>query len=253
MGITIQQFEGLPLVEPNDDLAQILIDLLPQQQFQLKEHDILVVAQKIVSKAEGRQVLLSEVSPSFKAIKLAQEVEKDARLVEVILQESTEIVRKKKGVLITRHRLGHVSANAGVDQSNISHEAGPSALLLPLDPDKSARKIQQRIAQQYRMNVGVIISDSANRPWRLGSTSIAIGVANCAVLEDRRGDLDIFGRTFKITMVNRADNIATAANLVMGETTEQIPVAIVRGIPNTFPSDQSVKVCHRPLREDLFR
>lgn len=253
MGITIQQFEGLPLVEPNDDLAQILIDLLPQQQFQLKEHDVLVIAQKIVSKAEGRQVLLSEVSPSFTAQRLAQEVEKDARLVEVILQESTEIVRKKKGVLITRHRLGHVSANAGVDQSNISHEAGPSALLLPLDPDKSARNIQQRIAKQYRMNVGVIISDSANRPWRLGSTSIAIGVANCAVLEDRRGEHDIFGRTFKITMVNRADNIATAANLVMGETTEQIPVAIVRGIPNMFPSNQSVKVCHRPLSEDLFR
>lgn len=253
MGITIQQFEGLPLVEPNTDLAQVLIDLLPKQQFQLEENDILVIAQKIVSKAEGRQVLLSEVSPSFTAKKLAQEVEKDARLVEVILRESTGIIRKKKGVLITRHRLGHVSANAGVDQSNISHEAGPSALLLPLDPDESARKIQQRIAQQYRVNLGVIICDSANRPWRLGSTSIAIGVANCAVLEDRRGEHDIFGRTLKITIVNRADGIATAASLVMGETTEQIPVAIVRGIPNTFRCDQSVKVCHRPLREDLFR
>ena len=253
MSITILPIVGLPLIVANDDLAQLLSDQFSHSKPPIQDQDVLVVAQKIVSKAEGRSVLLDAVSPSSAAIKLAHEVEKDSRVVELILQESTEIVRKKKGVLITRHRLGHVCANAGIDQSNISHEGGERALLLPLDPDKSARRIQSHILCKTRANIAVIVSDSVNRPWRLGSSSIAIGIANCNVLEDHRGECDLYGRTLQLTMINRGDSIATAANLVMGETKESIPAAIVRGLASAFPIDTSATVSHRPLNEDLFR
>jgi len=250
--ITILPLKNLPLIKAGDDLAAIIIDALDISGLQPVPGDILVVAQKIASKAEGRQVRLEDIEPAAEATKLAQETGKDARLVELILRESNSIVRKAPGVIIVRHRLGFVCANAGIDQSNIGHEAGESALLLPLDPDRTARLLRSAIARATGISLGVIISDSWNRPWRLGTIGGAIGSAGITVLDDRRGQLDLYGRELKVTMINRADSIATAATLVMGETTERVPAAIVRG----FPAENSEQVAadgNRAPSEDLFK
>jgi coenzyme F420-0:L-glutamate ligase/coenzyme F420-1:gamma-L-glutamate ligase len=243
--------ENLPLITAGDDLAGLIIAALDRGRLALADGDVVVLAQKIVSKAEGRQIRLADVEPSPAARTLAREVEKDPRLVELILQESTAIVRQAPGVLIVRHRLGLVCANAAIDQSNISHEAGESALLLPLDPDRSARRLRQALQQASGRRLGVIISDSTNRPWRLGTVGCAVGSSGITVLDDRRGQTDLFGRELKVTMINRADSIATAATLVMGESTERIPVAVVRG----FRAENSAEVAAdaiRPLAADLF-
>lgn len=243
---------GIPFIQAGVDLGSIILEVLKSSKLSLLDHDIVVVAQKIVSKAENRMVALDSVTPSRSARQLATEVDKDPRLVELILQESVGIVRQKKGVLITRHRLGYVAANSGIDQSNVDHSNGEHALLLPLDPDRSAQKIRETLADETNSDIGVIVSDSINRPWRLGSVGIAIGVAHTAVLDDRRGQFDLFGRMLNITIANRADSIATAALLVMGETDESIPVAVVRGIPPISGPDGAHRG-NRPLEEDLFQ
>jgi coenzyme F420-0:L-glutamate ligase/coenzyme F420-1:gamma-L-glutamate ligase len=171
--------------------------------------------------------------------------------VQLILQESSAIVRKAPGILIVKHRLGFVGANAGIDQSNIGHDQGESALLLPLDPDRSARRLRSSLSESTGIQLGVIISDSWNRPWRLGTIGGAIGSAGIKVLDDRRGDNDLYGRELKVTLINRADSIATAAMLVMGETTEGVPAAIVRGFPPE-DSQQTAAEGNRPPAEDLF-
>ncbi len=252
MTFEILPIEGLPLFEEGDDLTRILLHHLDREGFELRDGDILAIAQKVISKVEGRLVDLSDVKPSPAAIALADEVEKDPRIVELILQESTDIVRKKLGVLIVRHRLGHVGANAGIDQSNIVHGKEGSALLLPLDPDLSAKRIQNAIEQETGRQIGVLITDSANRPWRLGTVGIAIGASHMMVLDDRRGGFDLHGRELKITMINRADSIAAMATLAMGETDERIPMVIVRGT-DTGCSNQNAAVINRPLEDDLFR
>ena len=251
MALDVTGIEGLPLVRPGDDLCAVLLDAI-NAQMSLCDGDVLVIAQKIVSKAEGRLVRLDDVSPSHDAAALAAETEKDPRLVQLILDECIAVVRKRPGVLIVRHRLGFVSANAGIDQSNVDQGCGEVALLLPLDPDATAATLHARILEETGKRVGVIISDSANRPWRLGTTAIAIGAAGFQVFDDRRGDSDLFGRELKITLVNRADSIATAAVLVMGETTERIPAALVRGFPPELPAGNAAAI-NRPLSEDLFQ
>ena len=251
MALSVTGIEGLPLVQPGDDLCAILLDAISAQT-SLRDGDVLVVAQKIVSKAEGRLVRLADVAPSADAAALAAETDKDPRLVQLILDESVAVVRKRPGVLIVRHRLGFVSANAGIDQSNVDQSCGEVALLLPLDPDATAATLNARILKETGKRVGVVISDSANRPWRLGTTAIAIGAAGFQVFDDRRGDSDLFGRELKITLVNRADSIATAAVLVMGETTERIPAALVRGFPPELPAGNAAAI-NRPLSEDLFQ
>ncbi len=243
---------GIPMVRAGDDLAALIMTALSVQQLRLEAGDVLVVAQKIVSKAEGRQVSLATVTPSAEAIALAAETDKDPRLVELILRESTEVLRKKPGVLIVRHRLGLVGAQAGIDQSNIEHGDTEHALLLPQDPDASARRIRESIFTLTRVRPGVIVSDSMNRPWRLGTIGGAIGSAGITALDDRRGGHDIYGRELKVTMINRADSIATAATLVMGETTERTPVALVRGYAQEDAA-QTARDIVRPLEEDLFR
>lgn len=243
---------NLPLYRKGDDLVGTLLKQLDQSKQKLQDGDVLVIAQKVVSKIEGRQIRLRDVEPSLDAIALANETEKDPRVVELILRESTNVVRKKLGVLIVRHKLGHVGAHAGIDQSNIDHDHDDSALLLPIDPDASAMRIFRQIQQETHINVGVIIADSANRPWRLGTVAVAIGAANTDVLIDQRGENDLYGRELKVTLINRADAIAAAANLVMGESTESIPVAIVRGIGNSN-SDHTARLTNRPLEEDLFQ
>src|SRR5262245_34514006 len=250
--LTVTPIAGLPMVEPGDDLPALIVAALTQQRIELAAGDILVVAQKIVSKAEGRTVALSTINPSTEAIELARETDKDPRLVELILRESNTVLRKKPGVLIVRNRLGIVGAQAGIDQSNIEHADGENALLLPEDPDASARRIRETIAARTGVRPGIIVSDSMNRPWRLGSIGGAIGSAGILVLDDRRGGHDIYGRELKVTLVNRADSIATAAILVMGETTEKTPVAHVRGLP-VEDSVQTARDIIRPLEEDMFR
>ncbi len=249
--LRIHALKDVPLVHPGDDLAGLIGEALLRSEVPLTDGDVVVVAQKIVSKAEGRLVQLSDVHPSPAAIQLAEETAKDPRIVELILRESTNIVRKAPGVLIVRHRLGLVSANAGVDQSNIDHGEGECALLLPIDPDRSARRLRSELMQKMHKRLGVIVSDSVNRPWRLGSVGIAIGSAGVTVLDDRRGTRDLFGRELQITVSNRADSIATAAMMVMGETSEQVPVAVVSGFP---PEDgkQTAGDSIRPVAEDLF-
>jgi len=249
--LSIHALSGIPLVQPGDDLAYLLVDALSQAGLSLADGDVLVVAQKIVSKAEGRQVRLADVQPSSEAQALAAEIGKDPRLVELILRESSAIIRKAPNVLIVRHRLGMIGANAGIDQSNIDHQDGECALLLPEDPDRSAARIRASLQQRTGKKLGVIISDSANRPWRLGSIGQAIGSSGITVLDDRRNGEDLFGRKLQVTLINRADSIATAAVLIMGETTERSPAALVRG----FAAEQSLQSARdslRPAVEDLF-
>lgn len=253
--ISIVPVRGMPMVQAGDDLAALLLDAVAASNLALEEGDILAVAQKVVSKAEGRLVRLTDVTPTPAATELAEKVEKDPRLVQLILDESTEVVRHKPGVLIVRHRLGLVGAHAGIDQSNIEHGEGEegAALLLPKDPDASAVRLRRAVQAATGIAIGVLITDSANRPWRLGTIGVAIGAAGVNVLDDRRGGNDIFGRELKVTLINRADGIATAATLAMGETDERTPAAIVRGFPVEGDSGQVAADINRPLEEDLFR
>lgn len=252
MSVQLLPLRGIPLIRAGTDVASIIIESLKFSDIALQDQDIVVIAQKIVSKAEHRSVLLAEITPSPKARELALKTDKDPRLVELILQESIGIVRQKRGVLITRHRLGFVVANAGIDQSNIDHSEGEQALLLPRDPDRSASRIRQKIAACTKSDIAVIICDSVNRPWRLGSVGMAIGVAHTAVLDDRRGTPDLYGRELHVTVSNRADSIATAALLVLGETDEKVPVAVVRGLPKLSEEDGAYRAI-RPLEDDLFQ
>lgn len=256
-GFTVSPLGGIGLVAKGDDLVALLLAAVEESGLALRAGDVLAVAQKIVSKSEGRQVSLATVTPSPEAVALAAETDKDPRLVQVILDESAEVVRKKPGVLIMRHRLGLVGAHAGVDQSNIDHAGGAAALLLPAAPDQSAERLRAALSAAAGAAIGVVITDSANRPWRLGTVGIAIGAAGLQVLDDRRGGVDLYGRELRVTLANRADAIAAAATLAMGETTEATPAALVRGLPPHrggeagAPSRAADSV--RPLAEDLFR
>ncbi len=250
---------GIPLVQPGDDLAALIADAIARAGMGLAESladgDVVCVAQKIVSKAEGRLVPLATVTPSPEALALARETDKDPRLVQLILDESVEVVRKKPGVLIVRHRLGLVAAHAGIDQSNVEHGEAPEdemALLLPEDPDASARRLREALEARSGRRLGVVITDSSNRPWRLGTIGAAIGCAGIRVLDDRRGGRDLFGRELKVTLINRADALATMATLVMGETSEGTPAALIRGLPPD-PVDEPARSAIRPLEEDMFR
>jgi coenzyme F420-0:L-glutamate ligase/coenzyme F420-1:gamma-L-glutamate ligase len=249
--LVISPLKGIPLVREGDDLAALLKGALARSDLSLQAGDVLVVAQKIVSKSEGRVVRLRDVQPTARAVELAERTDRDPRMVQLILDESIEVVRAVPGVLIVRHRLGIIGANAGIDQSNIDHQAGECALLLPVDPDRSAARLRDTLQQHTGKKLGIIISDSMNRPWRLGTMGQAIGSAGILVLDDRRGQQDLFGRELQVTMTNRADSIAAAALLVMGETTECVPAALVRGFPPE-ESTQAARDSIRPAVEDLF-
>ena len=250
-GLQILPLTQIPMVAAGDDLVAMVGDSMRQQEIRFEDDDIVVIAQKIVSKAEGRLVRLADVQPSESACELAREVNKDARLVELILRESQAVVRTAPGVIIVRHKLGLVCANAGIDQSNVDHGDTQLALLLPEDPDTSARELRAGLEASSGRSLGVIICDSINRPWRLGTVGVAIGCNGVKVFDDRRGQGDIFGRTLVTTMSNVADSVATAASLVMGETTEKVPCVIVRGIAATNSSNTAAD-CNRPVEEDLF-
>ncbi len=253
--LTLTSLQHIPLIRQGDNLADIIVRALQENSILLEENDILVIAQKIVSKAEGRAVNLARVTPSSRAIELGERTEKDARLVELILQESNEVIRTRLGTIIVEHRLGFVCANAGIDHSNVAG-AGNAAeewvLLLPAAPDHSAQTIRQQIQSQIGRKVGVLIIDSHGRAWRNGTVGIAIGVAGLPGLQDLRGEPDLFGFTLRITQVGVADELAAAASLVMGQASEGTPVVHVRGFP--YPAREgSLQELLRPKEQDLFR
>jgi len=245
--------EDLPIVKPGDDLVRLAVDGLQRSRLRLAHNDVLVVAQKIVSKAEGRTVVLADVAPSPRAKALASEVDKDPRLVELILSESKRIVRSGPGVLIVEHRLGFVMANAGVDQSNVGAQDGiERALLLPLDPDASAEALRVALSARFDARIGVIINDSFGRAWRLGTVGVALGVAGLPALMDLRGRPDLLGRPLRVSMSAFADEIAAAASLVMGQGDEGRPMVIVRGLAWREPAS-GIGALLRSSEEDLFR
>jgi coenzyme F420-0:L-glutamate ligase/coenzyme F420-1:gamma-L-glutamate ligase len=242
---------GIPMVRPGDDIATLIITALAGRE--LRARDVVVVAQKIVSKAEGRSVDLASVSPSAGAEKLAAEVGKDPRLVEVILSEAIRVVRSRPNLIIVQHRLGFVMANAGIDQSNVAPADGVHrVLLLPRDPDASAESLRAKLQQHYGVSIGVIISDSFGRAWRRGTCGIAIGVAGLPSLVDLRGHPDLFGRTLEVSIIGFADEIAAAASLLQGQAAEAQPVVLVRGLDWSAPATQAATLVRSP-EEDLFR
>jgi len=242
---------GIPMVRAGDDLAALIIAALGERR--LQAGDVVVVAQKIVSKAEGRTVDIATVTPSAEAERLAAEVGKDPRLVEVILRESTRVVRSRPNLIIVQHRLGFVMANAGVDQSNVAPADGVHrALLLPVDPDASAEVLRMKLQAHYGVALGVIVSDSFGRAWRRGTCGIAIGAAGLPSLIDLRGQPDLFGRTLEVSIIGFADEIAAAASLLQGQAAEAQPVVLVRGLDWSAPQSPASELV-RPLEEDLFR
>ena len=245
--------EGLPLIKAGDDLVEMIASSLKQNGVEPRAKDVLVVAQKIVSKAEGRMVDLATIKPSARAIALATEVDKDPRLVEVILSESVRVVRARRNVLIVEHRLGFIMANAGVDQSNVGPADGAQrALLLPEHPDRSAAALRRGLAAATGIDLAVVINDSFGRAWRQGTAGVAIGAAGLPALIDLRGRPDLFGRKLEVSVSGFADEIAAAASLVMGQADEAAPVVVIRGLRWSAPESTAASLI-RPSNEDLFR
>lgn len=251
--VTLMSIPQIPHVQKGDNLAELLLEALTKAEISLQDGDVIAIAQKIVSKAEGRMVHLKDVTVSPQAMQLATEVDKDPRLVELILQESDEISRKKTHILIVRHRLGFTSANAGIDMSNVAPETdGEIALLLPKDPDKSAQQLRDALQNAFGVDVGIVITDSHGRPFRLGTVGVAIGVAGVPALWDRRGEHDLYGYKLQHTEVGVADEIAAAAGLLMGQAAEGNPVILIRGL--TYPTiNGKASDLIRPKEMDLYR
>ena len=246
---------GLPLVEPGDNLAEMVLDALSRSAIRLSDGDILVLAQKIVSKAEGRLVNLESVTPSSQADELAAQTGKDPRLVELILRESGQVLRTRPGVMIVEHRLGFVCASAGIDHSNVRgpHGApGDWVLLLPEDPDASAQNLRSQLEAASGARLGVLIIDSHGRAWRMGTVGVAIGLAGLPGLVDMRGWPDLFDFRLQITQVGAADELAAAASLLMGQAAEGVPLVHVRGFPYPL-RESSLNELLRPHEQDFFR
>jgi coenzyme F420-0:L-glutamate ligase / coenzyme F420-1:gamma-L-glutamate ligase len=244
---------GLPLIKAGDDLVELIASSLKQNGVEPRAQDVLVVAQKIVSKAEGRMVDLATMKPSAQAIALAADVDKDPRLIEVILSESVRVVRARRNVLIVEHRLGFIMANAGVDQSNVGpSDGGSRVLLLPENPDRSAAALRDGLAALTGTDLAVVINDSFGRAWRQGTAGVAIGAAGLPALIDLRGRPDLFGRTLEVSVIGFADEIAAAASLVMGQANEAAPVVLIRGLRWSAPESTAASLI-RPSNEDLFR
>ena len=245
---------GIPMLQPGDDLPSVMQAAMAAAGETFSDDDILVVAQKIVSKVEGRHVELGGVEPSASARALAAEVGKDPRLVELILSESREVVAHRRGVLIVEHRLGVVMANAGIDHSNVEPlgEDG-CVLLLPVDPDASAARLRDAVRRRWGAQVGIIVSDSAGRAWRKGTVGIALGAAGVPSLLDGRGGADLFGRPLLVTEIGLADGLAAAASILMGEADEGRPVVLIRGIDTGGQSPSPASVLLRDRGRDLFR
>lgn len=255
MSLTLTSLNNIPLIRRDDNLADIVLKSLQDTGLELQDNDILVFAQKIVSKAEGRKVNLATVSPSPRAIELAQQTEKDPRVVELMLQESNEVLRIRVGTIIVEHKLGFICANAGIDHSNVAgtgdaHEEW--VLLLPENPDQSCALLRNQIESKTGKHIGIVIIDSHGRAWRNGTVGVAIGMSGVPGIVDKRGDKDLFGYTLRITVIGAADELAAAASLVMGQASEGRPVVHVRGFPYPL-AEGSLKELIRPKEQDMFR
>ena len=243
------------MIKTGDDLAELIMRHAARQGINIQTDDIFVITQKIVSKSENRLVNLNKVIPSRNAMRIAKISEKDPRFVQLVLNESNEIVRVRPGTLITEHKLGFICANAGIDHSNVKGEDGEaedSYLLLPKNPDRSARKIRRKIEKEKGVRIGILIIDSHGRAWRLGVTGVCIGISGMPALVDMRGEEDLFGYKLRITQIGVADDLAAAASLMMGEAAEATPVVHVRGFPYRL-RESKLNELMRDRTRDLFR
>jgi coenzyme F420-0:L-glutamate ligase / coenzyme F420-1:gamma-L-glutamate ligase len=251
--LTITGLSGIKLVEPGDDLGAITVAAFAANGIVPEDGDVLVVAQKIVSKSEGRYVDVATVRPSEEAIALATELDKDPRFVELVLSETQRVVRHRPGLLIVEHRLGFVMANAGIDHSNVPTDDGVErVLLLPKDPDGSARTLREHLVRAFGTAIAVIVSDSFGRAWRKGTIGVALGAAGLPALVDLRGLPDLFGRALQVTETGFADEIAAAAGLLMGQAAEAVPMVLVRGLRWSAPELPAAALI-RLAEHDLFR
>jgi coenzyme F420-0:L-glutamate ligase / coenzyme F420-1:gamma-L-glutamate ligase len=255
VSLTLTPLKNIPLIRPGDDLAGIILHSLHLSDLQLESGDILVLAQKIISKAENRLVNLATISPSAAALELAAKTGKDPRLAELVLRESNEILRTRPGSVIVEHKLGFVCANAGIDHSNVVGDGSAAeewVLLLPENPDRSAAEIRAKLEASTGATIGIMIIDSHGRAWRIGTVGVTIGLSGIPGLVDERGWQDLFGYTLQITVVGIADELAAAASLVMGQAAEGTPVVHVRGFPYPL-REGTLKEILRPKEQDMFR
>ena len=253
--LVLTALEGLPLVQPGDDLAGLILAALETTGVTLETGDVIAVAQKVVSKAEGRLLNLSTLTPSAAAAELSQRAQKDPRLVQAILSESRRVLRARPGLIIVRHRLGFVCANAGIDHSNVRGTWGEPddwVLLLPEDPDVSAQRLRERLESASGRAVGVMVIDSHGRAWRVGTVGVAIGLAGLPGVLDLRGRPDLYGYRLQTTDVGVADELAAGASALMGQAAEATPVIHIRGLRDPL-REGSVRELLRPESQDLFR
>ena len=250
-GVEVIGVKKLPLIKKGNNLAELICNAAEKQNTPIQEKDVIVVTHVAVSKAEGNVVNLDEVSPSERAKEVAQKTDKDPALVEVILWETKDVVRTRVNSLITETRNGMVCANAGVDRSNVEGER--NVVLLPKDADASAQRIRQEVKRLTGCNVAVIVSDTHGRPFRMGEINVAIGIAGIKPIRDRRGEKDLFGYVLRIKQTAVADELASAAELVMGQANEGIPAAIIRGYNYQATENASATELARPKEKDLFR
>lgn len=244
---------GLPMVRAGDDVAQLILDAVRISGEGLETGDVLVIAQKVFSKAEGRAVALDTVTASARAHSIAAEVGKDPRLIELVLSESTEVLRFRRDVIVVAHRLGFVMANAGIDFSNVEQDEGAGiALLLPTDPDRSCAQLRERLFLATGADVAVVMNDSHGRAWRNGTVGVAIGTSGLPALLDLRGSPDLFERPLRITQVGLADEVAAAASLLMGQADEATPAVLMRGVPYPRRDSRATELV-RAREHDLFR
>lgn len=251
VSFTATALEGIPSVKQGDDLLSLIASALQNTSIELRERDVLVISSKIVSKAEGRLVDLRTVEPSDEARRYSEITGKDPRLVELVLRESVDVSRASRGVLVTEHRLGFVSANAGIDQSNTGAD-NQHALLLPHDPDATAAMLRDGLQQRYGVAVAIVISDTHGRPFRMGNIGVALGVRGMAALHDLRRERDLYGRELAITIQGYADLVASAAHLICGEGAEGRPVVHLRGVP-FVDAEGTARDLNRPREQDLYR
>lgn len=255
MELILRQIKTIPIIRAGDNVAEIILKVIEKQNIRIANDDILVITSKIVSKAENRFVSLKEIQPSERAFRLAEICKKDARLVEIILSESKSVIRCVKDTLIVEHRLGFICANAGVDHSNVGlniKKGSKTYLLLPKNPDASAKMIQEYFRIHKNVKIGVMIIDSHGRAWRKGVVGLMIGTAGVPALIDMRGNQDMFGTKLRITQIAAADELAASASLMMGQAAESVPAIHVRGFPYQLRDSKFTEIL-RPERKDLFR
>jgi coenzyme F420-0:L-glutamate ligase/coenzyme F420-1:gamma-L-glutamate ligase len=250
--ITYTALPDVPLVQPGDDLVQIIADGVVRAGIKVITGDVFVLAQKIVSKSENRYVYLDDVVPSARALELAKTVGKDPRHIEVVLSESSEVVRTRRNVMIVAHRLGFVMANAGIDESNIEQGRGHRVLLLPENPDASCQNLKIELDRRFGVSVGVVMNDSFGRPWRNGVVGVALGSAGIPSLRSMIGEPDLFGRPMEVTEIAIADELSAAASLVMGQAAEGQPIVHIRGFLSSAPVNATSALV-RPKEQDMFR